>query len=766
MKRKIRRLFTAAAALAAIAAALFVSSVPASAGSGVIGTLSEAVCESIVQSFGYDNNFVFKASDTGELLQGYCMEASKHSVIQPGWKASAEEVGGELRILMYLAWQNGWTASTFPQNYIVARTADCLRRGVSAYDAAASSTREEGQALLDRVLSYDGRIPVSFRAYRLSYNANRQDVLTYRIEPVPGHVQIAKLSSAPSVSEDNPFYSFEGAVFGVYASEEEALAAASGDPGSPAALLTTGPSGLTPVSGDLDAGTYYVKELSAPAGFAVNGSVIAVEVEEDETAEIVVKDDPLAAPLSLIIRKRDADSGRFEPQGAASLEGAQYAVDFYAAGNAEGAPRASWVFATDSQGQIFYSEEYKVSGPALFMDASGTCVMPAGTITVREIAPPEGYTSDGTVHTIHFVIGSDGSVSPDSAAPSKSGAYMLDAVSEEIVSAGSFGIRKLDAQTGNVPQGGTSFEGIEFTVKLADHPDNLHSVFVGGKEYMQGETILTVTTDADGLAQTPEGLLPYAYYTIEESFVPPSCGMLKGDWSVTVLLSGSSYFGSAENTVVRGGVRFAKVDAQTGLSEAWENGSLAGAEISVISDSDGPVVVNGTTYGKGDTVLVLTTDENGCCETASDALPYGRYHAVETLASKGYLLNTEWLAEFSIEENGVTVETVPLPETPDIPEPEPEPEPEPDPIPDPEPEPEPEPDPIPDPEPEPEPEPEPQPEPEPEPEPEPQPEPEPEPEPVPETWDGSSAVLWGGSLLAAMSGGAALLICSRKKHGR
>ena len=129
MKERIRRFFAAAAAFAAIAALLLALPVPASGGSSAGGTLTEAVCESIVQSFGYDNNFVFKASDTGELLQGYCMEAAKHSVIQPGWKASAEEVDGALRILMYLAWQNGWTASTFPQNYIVARTADCLRRG-------------------------------------------------------------------------------------------------------------------------------------------------------------------------------------------------------------------------------------------------------------------------------------------------------------------------------------------------------------------------------------------------------------------------------------------------------------------------------------------------------------------------------------------------------------------------------------------------------------------------------------------------------------
>ena len=82
-------------------------------------------------------------------------------------------------------------------------------------------------------------------------------------------------------------------------------------------------------------------------------------------------------------------------------------------------------------------------------------------------------------------------------------------------------------------------------------------------------------------------------------------------------------------------------------------------------------------------------------------------------------------------------------ETPDIPDPEPEPEPEPDP----------------------DPEPQPDPDPEPASEPEPDPGPHPDPDPVPETGDVSSAALWAGSLIAAMSGGAALLIGSRKKHG-
>ncbi|MBR5731789.1 MAG: hypothetical protein IKX89_07565 [Firmicutes bacterium] len=272
--------------------------------------LERVTCKAIVTTYGdYQNNFIFTASDTGEELQGYCLEANKDATIQPGWTASASPLSGSLRVLMYLAHTRGYTATNFPWNYIVARVADALRRDSTVYVTGNAQTQAAGQALLDEVLAYDeSNVPKSFKAYRISYNSNRQDVVTYRFEVVPGKVRVTKTSTDASVSSCSG-YSLAGAVFGVYRTEAEASAATDSSRGDPLALLTTGTDGKTPESGELDPGTYYIKELRAPAGFAPESGVRTVLVEDGETAEVSVADAPNTDPIGVLLRKLDKQTG-------------------------------------------------------------------------------------------------------------------------------------------------------------------------------------------------------------------------------------------------------------------------------------------------------------------------------------------------------------------------------------------------------------------------------------------------------------------------
>ena len=272
--------------------------------------LTEVRCKAIVTTYGsYQNNFIFTASDTGEDLQGYCLEANKDATIQPGWTASASPLTGGLRVLMYLAWEKGYTATNFPWNYTVARVADALRRGSSVYDSGNAQTQAAGQALLEEVLAYDeASIPKGFKAYRLSYNANRQDVVTYRFEIVPGRLRITKTSSDASVAGLSG-YSLAGAVFGVYRTEAEAAAASDAGRGDPLAVLTTGQDGKTAESGELDPGTYYLKELRAPAGFALSDSIPAVTVRDGETEDVSFSDCPNMDPVGVLLRKLDKQTG-------------------------------------------------------------------------------------------------------------------------------------------------------------------------------------------------------------------------------------------------------------------------------------------------------------------------------------------------------------------------------------------------------------------------------------------------------------------------
>ena len=99
-----------------------------------------------------------------------------------------------------------------------------------------------------------------------------------------------------------------------------------------------------------------------------------------------------------MLQKLDADLKDAIPQGAASLKDAEFTVKFYtaisdtdpAAGGSE--PARTWVFRTGEDGEISFTEEYKVSGDAFYYASDGkTLCVPLGTVTIQETKAPAGY---------------------------------------------------------------------------------------------------------------------------------------------------------------------------------------------------------------------------------------------------------------------------------------------------------------------------------------------------------------------------------------
>ena len=88
------------------------------------------------------------------------------------------------------------------------------------------------------------------------------------------------------------------------------------------------------------------------------------------------------------------------PQGAATLEGAEFTIEYYdtlsydnyTALNESGiAPARAWVVATDANGFAFLDEAHLMSGDDPYRDASGQAVIPRGTLVMYESKPSEGY---------------------------------------------------------------------------------------------------------------------------------------------------------------------------------------------------------------------------------------------------------------------------------------------------------------------------------------------------------------------------------------
>ncbi len=334
------------------------------------------------------------------------------------------------------------------------------------------------------------------------------------------------------------------------------------------------------------------------------------------------------------LQKSSAQPAATEGNPNYSLAGAEYAVY-----DADGAQVATLV--TDESG---------AAGP--------TGDLPSGSYTVRETKAPEGFSLDPNEYAVHLGAGSwDESrevlVTPDPEAP---------------LAAASVEVRKHDSETGEgAPQGGASLAGAELLVEhYAVDPATVDDP--SGLEGLEPDMSAVAVTGEDGRAEvssmrTAEGAVvpgvPLGVLLVTEAKAPEGY-LASGEEfllkvgspdNVSVEVSNEADF--AED-VVRGGVRIAKNDLETGENAPQGGASVDGAVFEVVNDSAGPVMVGGEAVGPGEVALTLET-EGGAAESAPDALPYGDYLVREVEAPEGYL-GTDAEVPFSIESDGDIVE--------------------------------------------------------------------------------------------------------------
>ena len=518
----------------------------------------------------------------------------------------------------------------------------------SNYDAGSGAFYGAPQSYIDKAVEIANAIqglpapPDSFRAFIIPSDSN-QTVAGCWYEKPYGWIEIQKSTANSSVSDGNGNYSLKGAQYGIYQGSNLVE------------TLTTDENGYAK-SGDLEVGSYTIKELSPSPGYALDTNAYDVTVSSGETAKADVKEIPQNNPLSLVLQKLDADLKDAIPQGAASLKDAEFTVKFYttisdtdpAAGGSE--PARTWVFRTGEDGKISFTEEYKVSGDEFYYASDGkTLCVPLGTVTIQETKAPAGYQLNETVFVLP--ISSSGTEETVSA-------YQAPDVPDAVIRGG-VKVQKRDLETGGTtPQGSATLEGAEFAItSLNENP-----VVVDGTTYQKDEVVLTIKTDASGLASTAADALPYGSYRVDE-VTPPTGYLGEGTLSAEFTISKNGEMvdltgedSSISNQIIRGGVKVQKRDIETGEAAAQGGATLEGAEFTITSLNANPVIVDGETYENGEIVLTLVTDEKGLASTAKDALPYGHYRVDETKAPKGYLNEGRISLEFDITEDGKIVE--------------------------------------------------------------------------------------------------------------
>ncbi|PBI20775.1 collagen-binding protein [Clostridioides difficile] len=437
------------------------------------------------------------------------------------------------------------------------------------------------------------------------YSGEGQELGQFWAKLNVGNAKLQKVSSNAGITDGNANYFLAGATYGVFADKECQ---------KQLATLTTDENGNTDVI-EVTAGIVYIKELSAPTGYKVDKTVYSLNVEAGKTATLKVSDTPKVTDTLIELFKIDMETQKENPQGTASLAGAEfrwnYYDGFYTKDNLPSKPTRTWTTRTveekDKQGNVHYitklADAYKVSGDAFYMQ-NGKAVLPLGTLTVEEVKSPTGYLLEGAymqangsseqIKGLYLTqITEDG----DLAVLSGSNHF---SVSDKVIR-GSIKIQKRDLETGDIkPQGSATLKDTAFDIISL----NDNAVLVEGKLHKKNDVVKTIHTDISGVAMTSDNLLPYGKYKISEQKSPEG-----------YLTDGAK---EIEFEIIENGKIVDLTDKDHSIYNQIKRGDIEGVKIGAGTHkrlADVPFQITSKTTGESH---IVVTDDNGQFSTSSD----------------------------------------------------------------------------------------------------------------------------------------------------
>ena len=344
-------------------------------------------------------------------------------------------------------------------------------------------------------------------------------------------------------------------------------------------------------------------------------TVYPLAIKAGEIATLKVSDTPKVTDTLIELFKIDMETQKDNPQGNASLAGAEFTWKYYAGFyNKENLPAEAtrtWVTKTiaekDSDGAIHYitrlADKYKVSGDS-FYTQDGKNVLPLGTLTVEETKSPSGYLlegaymqADGNEEQIKGMYLTQITEDGDLAVLSGSNQYH---VSDKVIRGG-VKIQKRDLETKDTKaQGGATLKNTAFEIISL----NDNAVLVEGKLYKKNEVVKTIHTDIEGIASTSADLLPYGKFRLSEQ-KPPEGYLINGAKPID--------FAITEN-----GKIVDLTDEAHSIYNQIKRGDIEGVKIGAGSHkrlADVPFRITSKTTGESH---VVVTDDNGQFSTASD----------------------------------------------------------------------------------------------------------------------------------------------------
>ena len=344
-------------------------------------------------------------------------------------------------------------------------------------------------------------------------------------EPVPPNIElkIKKTNALPTLTQGNNCYAqdLSGAVYEVHRKSDLSDA--------PILTLTTDADGNATAPNEIPFdGTQpylYVKEVTAPRGFALDPTTHVVSPYDRSTWVVNSTDTPLNDPLRITLNKISADSNVVE--NPASLEGAEFTVKYYAGqyttDTLPTTPTRTWILKTvqaaSGNYRAYLDNEHFVSGDPFYLDG-GIPTLPLGTITVEETKAPEGYTLENKTLSAGGQEVANGIALFNITENDQHIAAVVGGNEYTVVEGvlrGGLEIQKKDAAT-NENVGIAVFEIINknnFDVVARDADGNVLGTAEAGQALNYA-----ITTDANGYWKSSDNFLPVGDYELVEVAAP------------------------------------------------------------------------------------------------------------------------------------------------------------------------------------------------------------------------------------------------------
>ena len=566
----------------------------------------------VYDSYGSNYNEAIYGLSNG--VTAFCGEGMRAGV-RKGQSLGAPEKVDNAKLAKVLYYGYGGHGDILTGKYgvsaAVCMTSDMASKaysGAAAGEAAGTWADSGVAAIYDYIQSLP--LPSGVDVYKCRNDENgtnwqgtftkRQDVV-YSIWNPLGKLQIKKTSANTSITDNNSCYSLANAVYGVYKSESDAK-----NDKNRVSSLKTNENGWSNTI-ELNADTYYLKEVTPPKGYALSSAINKITVTSGKTTQYgtngELKDYPQADPVGILLGKVDKETNKNKPQGSASLAGAEFTVKYYKGlydsdpAKSGQIPARSWVLKTDKDGFAYLDSDYKVSGDDFYMFGN-IATIPVGTITIQETKAPTGYFINNEVFVRKIEAnGKDQYVST----------YNQPTVNEKVIK---FNIKKVQAGT-STPISGAVFR---------------HTLPNGSTEDLEtnGSGEITITGLASGTHKIKEIKSPDGYQLNPNEVV---FNVASGTGRIT--------FTSGTNSLVTQGTKGSgdgyatfgdKVNPfNLKITKTNEHGKvLKGAEFTVYSDEKCEKVVD-----------TQTSDEKGLL-TFKNLDVEKTYYFKETKAPQGY----------------------------------------------------------------------------------------------------------------------------------